>query len=257
MRVSERVREGEGIVSRAVSVSGVGLFSDRCCRSFQIKNYRISIEASDGRFGSVCRLLVSKGSSTHFIFLDHSSVLWLEGVLQVASLNNWSFPPVCESCSPRRTVKIAPFAPGATKMLKISEFCSNGKIFYVLIPVAHELEGWKSLLGIFHNWIASALAPPPPASLSSSLKPQSSFASVVKGASFSFQGRCVDSHWKGKPSIKVEEDGTLDRLTYLEGCLVLRFCTLNEIAWPSFRSWMSINWALPVDASIQKLDDGL
>ncbi|CAN1134869.1 hypothetical protein LINPERHAP2_LOCUS8524 [Linum perenne] len=255
MKVSERVREGEGIESRAVSVSGVGSFSDRCCRSFQIKNYRISIEASDGRFGSVCRLLVSKGSSSHFVFLDHSSVLWLEGVLQVASLNNWSFPSGCEFSSPRRTVKITLFVTGSNKSLKISELCSNGKIFYVLIPLVHASEGWKNLLGTLQNWVASALAPPSPATLSS--KSPTSYASAVKGASFSFQGRCIDSHWERKPSIKVEQDGTLDRLSYLEGCLVLRFCTINEIAWPSFRSWMSSNWALPVDTPIQKLDDGL
>ncbi|CAN1781640.1 hypothetical protein LINPERHAP1_LOCUS15520 [Linum perenne] len=67
-----------GLGVSKVSVSGGVVSPDRSCRSLQIKDVRISIEMSDGRFGSVCRLSVSKGSSSHFIFLDRTLVFWLE-----------------------------------------------------------------------------------------------------------------------------------------------------------------------------------
>ncbi|CAN1127455.1 hypothetical protein LINPERHAP2_LOCUS4047 [Linum perenne] len=260
--MSEKVREreGEDLESRAVRGSGFGVSTDRCGRSYQIRNVRISMETSDGRFGSICRLMSTKGLVPHFVFLDRSLVLWLESVLQVASSKGWTFPPSCESASSRRSLAISSFVSSSGKVLKISESCSNGKLFYVLIPSASASEGWKNLLSVCRDWIALALAPPPPCSWTGDNQPMTplkSFASVVRGSSLSFHGRCVDCSYGGKPGIQVESDGVLDRLSFLESCLVFRFSSHDKNDWPRFRKWASQNWDSPIDAPIHQLGDGL
>ncbi|CAN1137874.1 hypothetical protein LINPERHAP2_LOCUS10333 [Linum perenne] len=260
MRERVRERKGEGLESKVGEVSVVGCSPDRCCRSYQIRNVRISLDTSDGRFGSICRLMSTQGLVPHFVFFDRSLVLWLEGVLQVASSNGWTFPSPCESSSSRRTMAISFFTSSSGKMLKISETCYNGKLFYVLIPSASASDGWKHLLSVCRDWIALALAPPPPSSWSGtnqSVKPHKSFASVVRGSSLSFHGRCTESPSEGLSGIRVETDGVLDRISFLENCLVIRFCSHEKIDWPRFRRWASQNWDFPTEAPIHQLGDGL
>ncbi|CAN1138419.1 hypothetical protein LINPERHAP2_LOCUS10673 [Linum perenne] len=231
---------------------------DRCCRSSQIGISRISFETSDGRFDSVCRLVALKGSASHFVFLDRGSVFWLEEALQTASSIGWKFPSVSAKSSSRRTVSVSAFVSQGSQFLKVSELCSNGKLFFVLIPAASSFEGWKSLLTICQEWIASVLAPPPPAhsSVPSSTQPIS-FASLFKGQSLSSQGRCCSSKESGCPGIEVEKDGVQERLSYLDSCLVFRFCSHAPIEWPRFRRWANRNWGTALNAPLQKLDDDL
>ncbi|CAN1129261.1 hypothetical protein LINPERHAP2_LOCUS5118 [Linum perenne] len=245
---------GKGLVSRGVNVSGFGISLDRCCRSSQIGNSRITLEASDGRFGSVCRLEALKGAASHFVFLDRSSVLWLEESLQVASSIGWKFPASCNWTSNRRTVSVTSFISDGEQVLKISESCSNGIFFFVLVPSASN--GWKRLLLLCQEWIASALAPPPPVPHPSS-RPPASFASIVIGPSLSSIGRCSESDILGCPGISVEKDGIQDRLEYLECCVVFRFCSQDVIDWPRFRRWANKNWGTALNAPIHKLDDEL
>ncbi|CAN1127374.1 hypothetical protein LINPERHAP2_LOCUS4007 [Linum perenne] len=162
--------------------------------------------------------------------------------------------------SSRRSVSVSSFDSATGRMLKISEACSNGKLFYVLILESSAAEGWKSLLLLRQNWIATALAPPPPnswAAKSSTSKAHASFASVVRGPSLSFQGRCVASPKKGQVGIKVESDGVHDRRSFLECCVVFRFCSHSSIDWIRFRKWANKNWDSALDAPVHELDDGL
>ncbi|CAN1166048.1 hypothetical protein LINPERHAP2_LOCUS26512 [Linum perenne] len=253
-RGSVRESDGEGLASRGVRASGFGISLDRCCRTSQIGNSRISLEASDGRFGSVCRLEANKGAASHFVFLDRSSVIWLEEVLQVASSIGWKFPASCSRTNSRRTVSVSSFNPDGEQVLKISESCANGSYFFVLVPSASD--GWKRLLLLCQDWIASALAPPPPEPLPSSKTP-ASFASMVKGPSLSSVGRCSESETPGCPGISVEKDGIQDRLDYLECCVVFRICSQAVIDWSHFRRWANRNWGTALNAPIHKLDDDL
>ncbi|CAN1188571.1 hypothetical protein LINPERHAP2_LOCUS39413 [Linum perenne] len=261
-RVRERgkrsVRVGEGLESRNVSVSGFGFSLDRCCRSFQIGNSRIAFETSDDRFGSGCWLEALKGFASHFVFLDRGLVLWLEEVLQIASTNGWKFPSMCDASSSRRSVSISTFVSEGGQTLKVSERCSNGKLFFVLIPSASSFEGWKRFLSICQAWIASVLAPPPPVPpLLPSPQPPMSFASVVKGPTLSSRGRCTGFREKGTPEIKVEKDGVQECLLFLESCVVFRFCSQDIIDWARFRRWANRNWGTALNAPLQKLDDEL
>ncbi|CAN1181690.1 hypothetical protein LINPERHAP2_LOCUS35550, partial [Linum perenne] len=148
------------------------------CRSSQIGNSRISFESSDGRFESVCRLVVLKGSASHFIFLDRGSVLWLEDVLQLASSIGWKLPSDCVMSSSRRSVSISAFASQGSQFMKVSERCSNGKLFFVIIPAASSFEGWKRFHAICQE-IPPTISPTPPP------KQPISFANLFKGQSLS------------------------------------------------------------------------
>ncbi|CAN1179869.1 hypothetical protein LINPERHAP2_LOCUS34446 [Linum perenne] len=242
-----------GLESRSVSAFGGGVSTDRGCRVSQIGNCKVSIETSDGRFSSDCRLTVSKDSKSHFIFLDRNLVLWLEGVLHVASSKNWKLPSSCESLSPRRKIAVHSFVSAGLRFLKISEICTNGKLFFVLIPSSTSFEGWRSFLSTLQSWIAAVLAPPPP-SAPPGLR---SLADVVKGPSLSMVGRCVSLPRHGSPGVLVENDGIQERLAYLDRCLVFRFRSKSVIDWVRFRRWASRNWDCALNSPIHKMDDDI
>ncbi|CAN1189054.1 hypothetical protein LINPERHAP2_LOCUS39685 [Linum perenne] len=258
-----RVQGGLGVSD--VSASGGVSLSDLSCRSIQIKDARISVVSSDGRFGSVCRLLVSKVSASHFIFIDRTLVFWLEGVLQVASESNWSFPASCTSSSFRRSLSVCAFNSSRGRMLKMSELCSNGKSFFVIIPAESSQGGWWGFLRLLQAWIVGSLAPPPPAgpppsSAGSSLLPSSlgkSYAQAVKGDSWSTVGRCVLESVDGIAGVRVENEGVQERLSFLDNCIVFRFISYEVVDWTAFRRWANRSWGTAIDASLLQLDDGL
>ncbi|CAN1178007.1 hypothetical protein LINPERHAP2_LOCUS33433 [Linum perenne] len=176
----------------------------------------------------------------------------------VALTNRWRFPSRCESSSPRRSVSISTFVSSEDRFLKITEACTNGKIFFVLIPALSLFEGWKKLLSLCQNWIVSALAPPPPPMLSTHPPVANpSYVVMVKGPTFSTHSRCSNFSLNGVAGIKVEDTRTSDRLAYLDCCLVFRFCSQSSIDWTRFRRWTNINWGLALNAPLQKLDDDL
>ncbi|CAN1168787.1 hypothetical protein LINPERHAP2_LOCUS28017 [Linum perenne] len=268
MREQERVRglsvlSESGGRSKVVRSSGRDSSVDRFRRSLQIKDSQFACDSSDGRFGSVCRLSVSNGSVSHFVFLDRSSILWLEGVLQVASSNRWVFPSPCSSSSVRRSVSVRVINTSVGLRLKISEECSNGKLFYILIPADPSSRGWFGTVRSIQSWIANFLVPLPPlppiSILPASLpvSHSKSFAQAVTGSGFSLIGRCTDFHFDGVRGVKVEGEGIKDRLLFLDGCVVFRFGHLVTVNWEKFRRWALRNWGIGLDASIYKLGDGL
>ncbi|CAN1176148.1 hypothetical protein LINPERHAP2_LOCUS32378 [Linum perenne] len=239
--------------------SGLGSSLDRSRRGYQIKDSKVTAQSSDGRFGSICRLVVAKSSSSHFIFLDRSLVLWLEGTLQVASSQDWKLPTVCDSASTRRTISVSTFSTATGRNLKIAELCSNGKCFFVLIPSDEGSTGWWSLLRLLQSWIAAALAPPPPLlpTRKASGAISSSFAQVVRGPSLSSQGSCESLTVDGVAGIKVDFLGVSDRLKFLDCCVVFRFCSHEPVDWSAFRRWAMHKWDAAADTKIQRLGDGL
>ncbi|CAN1176756.1 hypothetical protein LINPERHAP2_LOCUS32712, partial [Linum perenne] len=123
-------------------------------------------------------------------------------------------------------------------------------------PSVSSFDGWKRLLLLCQDWIASVLAPPPPIPHPSP-RPPASYASLVKGPTPSSVGRCSGSEALGCPGISVEKDGTQERLEYLECCVVFRLCSQDAIDWPHFRRWANRNWGSTLNTPLQKLDDDL
>ncbi|CAN1152084.1 hypothetical protein LINPERHAP2_LOCUS18521 [Linum perenne] len=250
---NESVRE-----SRGVSASGGGLVQDQGIQRIQIKDYWIDLEDSRGLFGSDFRLVVSRDSSAHFIFLDNQLLRWLESSLLVAKDNSWVFPSSCQSRSSRRLISVGRPSKGSS-FLKISETCRNGKIFFVLVPKDPNQSGWCSFIRL----IQARLGPRPSTvrpvgSVFSRLSsPHRSFAEVTAGRSFPLEGRCSLVRFGSLPGIKVEEHGVKERTSFLECCLVFRFASLENVDWTGFRSWAHLNWGISKEASFSSVGDGL
>ncbi|CAN1165126.1 hypothetical protein LINPERHAP2_LOCUS25967, partial [Linum perenne] len=206
----------------------------------QIKDIKVSLEHSDGRFGSICRLVVSKGVASHFIFLDRSLVLWLEGALQVASSSSWNFPSPCKSGSIRRSLVVSSVFSSSGRVLKISEVCRNSKVFFVLIPMDTFNGGWWSFLKLLQSYFIRSCG-------KARLMAQSSFAQIVKGIEYSTRGRCVGETIDGSPGVLIEEDRVSERIRFLDCCIVIRFCTQEQVDWVSFRRWAHRQWGTAID----------
>ncbi|CAN1807427.1 hypothetical protein LINPERHAP1_LOCUS25020 [Linum perenne] len=262
MRERVRFRERNRLVSRP-PVSGSSERGGECfggvssqvrrSRLLQSRSSSIAFESSDGRFDSICRLIVSRGPLSHFVFLDRDLLVWLESVLQVASLNRWKLLDSCNSSSARRSLKVSSFTLRGSPVLKIAESCAEDKTFFVLIPSASSSTGWPEFLRLTQCWIADlGILPPPPAPIGL----RKSFAQVVSGA-FPDQGRCVATLFGSSSGVLVEDLGVDDRRSYLDCCIVFRFLSSERIDWVSFRRWAHRNWGTPIEASFQKLGDGL
>ncbi|CAN1805383.1 hypothetical protein LINPERHAP1_LOCUS24254 [Linum perenne] len=160
----------------------------------------------------------------------------------------------------RRVLKIATFALRGSPVLKISECCGNGKVFFVLIPADPNIAGWLSFLLFTQRWIASlGILPPPPTPSATSRTftvPHKTFAQAVSGC-LPDKGRCVASELGSVPSVTVENEGITERRAFLERCIVFRFLTSDRIDWSAFKQWAHRNWESQLDAIFHKLDDGL
>ncbi|CAN1141984.1 hypothetical protein LINPERHAP2_LOCUS12812 [Linum perenne] len=148
---------------------------------------------------------------------------------KVASSNRWVFLSSCSSASARRHVSVRAFSTSDGLRLKISEECSNGKLFYVLIPADPLTGGWFGTLRIVQSWIANSLVPsppPPPVNILPAPSPTKlrSYAQVVSGPCYSLKGRFVHH---------------------------------ESVNWEKFRRWALRNWGTGLDAPIHKLGDGL
>ncbi|CAN1228510.1 hypothetical protein LINPERPRIM_LOCUS2972 [Linum perenne] len=126
------------------------------CSTLQIRNSKIIINKSFGRFNSDFRLTVVQNStSSHFVFLELEQLYWLEEVFKVAADSQWSFPPVCETTSPRRCVSVTKLRYGSP-VVKISEKCQNGRLFFVIIPMdIPASNGWLSFLKMIQALLIS------------------------------------------------------------------------------------------------------
>ncbi|CAN1129371.1 hypothetical protein LINPERHAP2_LOCUS5178, partial [Linum perenne] len=121
----------------------------------QIRSSRIICESSKGLFGSDFRLGVDRGSFSHFIFLERSSFAWLEQVCQVAAENDWAFPRICSTSTSRRTIALLKISVGGFPVIRISEKCRDGKVFFVLVP-ADKLGGWWSFSRLLSGCLGAA-----------------------------------------------------------------------------------------------------
>ncbi|CAN0904412.1 hypothetical protein LINGRAHAP2_LOCUS23081 [Linum grandiflorum] len=86
--------------------------------------------------------MVSRGTSSHFIFTDKAQLVWLEGVLTMAAKKRWVLPSICEFRSQRRTLAVTQFHLQGRWVLKIYERCHNQKIFFVIILCDANSHGW-------------------------------------------------------------------------------------------------------------------
>ncbi|CAN1152601.1 hypothetical protein LINPERHAP2_LOCUS18844 [Linum perenne] len=233
---------------------------DRPSCLLQIENYNIVFKPSNGRYESICRLVVSRDHLSHFVFLDGVLLVWLEHVLQVASQNDWKLPASCVRTTTRRVLKISSFSLRGSPVLKISESCGNGKVFFVVIPADPDTTGWLSFLLFTQRWIASLGILPPPPTLSATSRaftdPHKTFAQVVSGF-LPDKGRCSASALGSVPSVTVESEGITERRAFLERCIVFRFLSSDRIDWIAFKQWAHRNWDSQLDAVFHKLDDGL
>ncbi|CAN1811099.1 hypothetical protein LINPERHAP1_LOCUS26129 [Linum perenne] len=253
-RESEAVRgpERRGLGGGGGGGGGGGVESqDQFKRLFQLRNHRISIEASKGLFDSDFRLEVARGPSSHFVFLDRRSLSWLEGILQVVSNREWNFKKEVGPKSSRRTISVERLSLFGFPVLKVSEKCVNGKVFFVNIPAESVQGGWLRFLRLVKD---CSLATSKGEKQSFGSK---SFAQVVAGSSFSKQGVCSLAKLGGLEGIRVEKEGVAERVKYLAGCLVFRFRSSEKVDWELFRKWIVRSWGVGLDAPIQRLGDNL
>ncbi|CAN0904615.1 hypothetical protein LINGRAHAP2_LOCUS23190, partial [Linum grandiflorum] len=214
----------------------------------QIRNSLISLERSNGWFGSDFRLVTTKDGLSHFVFLEMSQVRWLEGVLQVAAHKGWDFPLECKCSSERRTISLTKFHMQGVLVVMIYERCSNGKIFYVIIPLDQKSGGWLPLLRMLKEELGEKF-------IKEGVVSSKSFAAVVARKELSQQRRCSKGNLDGVETINVGEEGVNDRLAFLKSCLVFRLVTDSAINWWEFRNWASRSWAIPLDSSFSHIGD--
>ncbi|CAN1838944.1 Putative ribonuclease H protein At1g65750 [Linum perenne] len=251
MREEVRERGGERVRGRGVSGFFLGVSSGRQDRNFQVRDVLIGLETSN-RFAPVdFRLVVKKGSLSHFVFLGVEEVVWLKSILEVSATNSWAVSQGCRFLGKRREVRLSSFEARGIRFLNVAERCRNGRQFFVNIPREENSEGWPSLLRVLTE-ITVEVVPPPPIKG----QPLKSFAEIVRGPGLGLEGLCDLSE---ESVIEVKDVGVDDRLKYLERCLCFRFLDkkLESVNWKSFREWMALNWGLPKDARIFCLGDDL
>ncbi|CAN0919590.1 hypothetical protein LINGRAHAP2_LOCUS31547, partial [Linum grandiflorum] len=162
------------------------------------RNPRIIVEKSDGRFGSDFKLVAVQNESSHFIFMDLRQTKWLDGVLRVASGNEWRFPLVCECESQKRVISLTRFHMRGSPVVKVYERCRNGKIFFVLIPIDPNGGGWLSLLKALEEVVGDKIG-------STARVRTLSYAQVVAKKD-SPEGRCFRTQLDGMDVIRVADD---------------------------------------------------
>ncbi|CAN1276068.1 hypothetical protein LINPERPRIM_LOCUS15897 [Linum perenne] len=229
-----------------------GLNRDQRSRKFQIKDAVVVFEAFSRSAEVFLRLVVSRGDRSHFIFLDLDQLRWLQSVLEVAESNRWRFPKWCSCEGPRRDIRVQSFFGKGGAALNVAEHCRNGKQVFVNIPAASSSGGWSPLL---KTLISLLEVGPIPKEMSQEKASSRSFADIVKGPSFSFQGRCSQD----SSGITVEAEGVENRLRFLERCICFRFSNKSPeaINWSNFRVWLQRNWGVDANARVSCLDDDL
>ncbi|CAN1779569.1 hypothetical protein LINPERHAP1_LOCUS14776 [Linum perenne] len=175
---------------------------------------------------------------------------WVIGVLEVAKRSNWFIPRGCVCVSTRRKIVMASYRVKGEHILRISEVCAGGKIFFVDIPKESEARGWM----VFFNLVCGVDGDTRKRIL---VSPERSFLDVVKRKGLPDGGKCVVVRKDGIVSIEVQDEGVKDRLSYLEKGVVLRFVGDGKINWPEFRRWAARSWGIPSASDIYPLGDEL
>ncbi|CAN1846672.1 hypothetical protein LINPERHAP1_LOCUS38294 [Linum perenne] len=214
-----------------------------------IRDRTVSIDSSNGRFGSDFRLEVTCEGSSHFVFLEADQLQWLEGLLSAAESSKWMLPESCRTRSSRRNIAVCSFVVKGVSMLKVVEECASGQVFFVLIP-ADSHRGWSSFVRKLRELLGIV-------STKSLVSVGRSFASVVAGSPFPVTGRCVKSRLEGEEVLVVEEEGVQARRDFLSKCLVMRFVGDSPFRWDEFRGWMTKAWGIPMESVFLPIGDDL
>ncbi|CAN0846757.1 hypothetical protein LINGRAHAP2_LOCUS4609, partial [Linum grandiflorum] len=213
----------------------------------QDRECRITVEKSDGRFGSDFRLVSSQNGSSHFVFLDSVQLHWMEGVVSVAAENDWVFPLDGRCVTQNRIISATKFQLHGAPVVKVYERCRNGKIFFVIFP-KEQARGWMALLRVLKGGIEESVT-----KRSGAGSP--SYAQVVAKKVMPQIGKCRRATLEGMDMIRVEEDGVEERLQFLRSCLVFRFEKLGLVNWVEFRSWANHQWGVSTEAEILHVGD--
>ncbi|CAN1244701.1 hypothetical protein LINPERPRIM_LOCUS6218 [Linum perenne] len=234
-------------------VRGRGVFSSpgRLKRNFQVRDVEITLEASNRFASEDFRLVVAQGDLSHFIFVDVEELVWLKSTLEVSAANSWAVLNGCQYSGGRRTLRLASFLKRGVRFLNVSEWCRNGRRFFVNIPGEVNSDGWPVLLKALTE-ITVERVPPPPAKGC----PTKSFAEIVLGPEMNLEGRCVLS---AEATVEVGDLGVENRVCYLERCLCFRFINKipEKVNWKVFRAWMTKNWGISSVSKIMCLGDDL
>ncbi|CAN0922456.1 hypothetical protein LINGRAHAP2_LOCUS33064, partial [Linum grandiflorum] len=217
-------------------------------------------ESSD-RFSELhFKLVVSEAIGVHFVFLNVLQGRWLANVLEIASGCGWKFPKVCFTSDFRRKVEVAVFRRRGVENLVVTERCSNGKTFFVLIPTEAGNRGWWSLLKAMKNVFGDTIDKGKEARTWSPGYEKSSsvsYVEAVKGTTFTSAGKC--SLVEAGDFIRVDDAGVKERMKYLERCVVFRVSnpTPEPLDWITFRRWMTVNWGVNGSAPVKEMGDDL
>ncbi|CAN1224018.1 hypothetical protein LINPERPRIM_LOCUS2204 [Linum perenne] len=135
-------------------------------------------------------------------------------------------------------------------MLKVSEKCPTGQVFFVLILADVKTGGWMFFLQNIQELLEFKPS-------KAEVIPTRSFAEVVACPSFPLIGRCSKTSLVGEGSILVQDVGVKDKQVFLSKCLVMRFVGAHPLRWDEFRKWSSIAWGIPVASTFLPLGDDL
>ncbi|CAN1781839.1 hypothetical protein LINPERHAP1_LOCUS15580 [Linum perenne] len=175
---------------------------------------------------------------------------WIEGVLKIAKVSGWSFPRGCASESLRRRIILARLRARGSPILRISECCAGGKIFFVDIPSETPGGDWSSFLTKVQEQIGLAVP-------ASKVVQGRSFAEVVGKRGLALNGRCSVETEAGVPRVVASEEGIAERIKFLEKCLLFRFVGKEEVIWPDFRRWASRQWGIPESSVFLPVGDDI
>ncbi|CAN1182597.1 hypothetical protein LINPERPRIM_LOCUS40933, partial [Linum perenne] len=210
---------------------------DLCSHSFRVRGCFVSLSFVPGFARCHWRLSVSRGDKSHFVMLEVGQVRWLKNVLTVVSWTSWKLPARCSTSASREVVVIGGWRTGV-RMLQILEKCRDGKMFFVLVLVDSNSDGWKMLVGVLSmvvegRWESQA-------SLVEEGSRGRSFAEVMAPGVLSREGesnRVLGEEWK----VKVGEARVREMLRLLRKGLVFRL---------ERPEWGAPDWSQKLDGEV-------
>ncbi|CAN1794310.1 hypothetical protein LINPERHAP1_LOCUS20262 [Linum perenne] len=246
---------------RGVFASGEGAGgggSDQVSQALGFRDCSVSVISASDILREHWKLMVTKGSRSHFVLLDGSQLRWIRDVLMVASRNSWSFPSRCCVESARRSVVVSVAWRAGARVLTVLERCRDGKSFYVAVPSDRNSHGWKSVLSTILQAMGDDRQILDSVRINDRIVSSKSYAGVVSNKVFPKAGGCtmVDGE---EGLIQVLETGVEDRLEFLKKGLVFRLEGGDgELPdWKRVRAWMVKFWGIPSEADIRVLGDDL
>ncbi|CAN1279940.1 hypothetical protein LINPERPRIM_LOCUS17236 [Linum perenne] len=150
----------------------------------------------------------------------------------------------------RRSISVVRCLHRGKPALRISEKCSSGKLFFVVVPSLSVSGDWNEFLKLLQDLVMVRPSDPPKLI-------RRSFAEVVALKGLPKSGRCSSTVVDGVEMIEVFDEGVSERLDFLSKGLVLRFSEPQAVVWEAFRVWAHRQWGIPVSATFLSLGDDL